>query len=178
MVHELVSEPFDVLLDELEVSLVRLDGVDQVVFIDCLLGVSQERADGLDAARALQVLGGKQLVKVLLEIDATVVAVDLQHLQDSHEHLLEALEVPVLINDSMDDSREEDLLGLVGEQVHQVVHLVDGLEVRAVFLAPLRKDLLADQVYQILDVLVVGQVHVLPRVLEADFDFVHKRATH
>ena len=45
--------------------------------------------------------------------------------QYADENLLEALKVPVLVDAGVDDARVEDLLGLHGEQVTQVVHHVD-----------------------------------------------------
>jgi len=52
---------------------------------------------------------------VLLEGVAVSVGAHVKSLQDSHEDLLESFQVPVLVNDSMDDPGEENLLGLVGE---------------------------------------------------------------
>ena len=45
-------------------------------------------------------------------------------LEDTNEHLFEAFQVPVLVDAGVDDARVEDLLGLVGEEVAQVVHVV------------------------------------------------------
>ena len=45
MVHVLLAEPVDVFLDELEVSLIRLDWIAQVVLVDRLAVVAQEAAD-------------------------------------------------------------------------------------------------------------------------------------
>ena len=83
-----------------------------------------------------------------------------------------------MVDDGVDDSREKDLLGLVGEEVHEAVHLVDGLQVVFELLAPLRKQLLSDQEDQVANVLVVGEIHVLLGVLEAHLDLVHERAAH
>jgi hypothetical protein len=52
--------------------------------------------------------------------------------QDADENLLEALEVPVLVNASVNDSGGEHLLGLEGEQVPQVVHISDSGVIREV----------------------------------------------
>ena len=93
---------------------------------------------------------------MLLEGRSGSVDTNFEHLDDSHKDLLESFEIPVLINDSMDDSREENLLGLVSEKIHEVVHLIDGLKVTHILLAPLREKLLADQENKHLDVLVVG----------------------
>lgn len=137
VVHLLLSESFDIFSDEGEISLVGLDWVAQVILVDLFLVVSEERADGLDAGRALQVLGGKELVEVLLERRAASVGAHVQELEDSHEDLFEALEVPVLVNNGVNDSGKEDLLSLVCKQIEKVVHLVDGFNVSAVLQAPL-----------------------------------------
>ena len=70
------------------------------------------------------------------------------------------------------------MLRFVSEQIHQVVHLVDGLEVGHVLLAPLWQQLLTEKVHQILDVLVVCEVNVLAWVRETHLDLVHQRSTH
>ena len=99
-------------------------------------------------------------------------------MENPHENLFEALKVPVLVNDGVDNSRKEYLVGFVGKQKHQVVHFIDLLEILPVFNAPLRQNLLADQVNQILDVGVSSQVDVFLWVLETNLDFVDQRATH
>jgi hypothetical protein len=55
--------------------------------------------------------------------------------------LFETLKIPVLIDDGMDNSGEEDLLGLVGKKIHQVMHVVDLFVVSLVPLAPLGQEL-------------------------------------
>lgn len=176
VIHILLSESFDILLDELKVSLVGLDGVAQVVLVDRLLVVTQEATDSLDARGRLEVLRCEQLVQLLLERRAIGVGANLESRKDAHEHLLEALEVPVLVDDGVNNARKEDLLSLVGKKVHEVVHRVNLLEVVLVVLAPLRQKLLSKQEDQVADVLVVREVNVLARVLEAYLDFVHERA--
>ena len=104
MVHVLLPESFNIFLDEFKVSLISLNWVAQVILVDSLSVVSKERSNGLDAGCALQVLGGKQLVKMLFEGGATSIGADLKHLKDSHEDLFETFEVPVLINNSMNNS--------------------------------------------------------------------------
>jgi len=115
---------------------------------------------------------------VLFKGRAASIYTHFEHLDDSHEYLLESLEIPVLVDDSVNHAREEDLLGLVGEKIHKVVHLVDCLLVTHVLLAPLGQQLLSDQEDQIFDVFVVSQIHVLSWVLESHLDFVHKRSAH
>jgi len=78
----------------------------------------------------------------------------------------------------VDDATEEGLVSLVGKEVEEVVHLVDGLEVGSILLAPLGEKLLSNQVDQVLDVLVVGQVLVLLGVLEANLNLVHEGPDH
>lgn len=56
MVHILGSESLNILLDELKVSLVGLDGIAQIILINSFFVVSEEGANGLDARCALQVL--------------------------------------------------------------------------------------------------------------------------
>lgn len=172
MIHCLSSETLNILSDEFEVSLVGLDWVDQVVLLDVLFGVSQERSDSFDTRGTLQVLRGKQLVKVLLKVNTSSVTVDFQKLKNSHEDLFETFKVPVLVDDGVDDPGEEDLLGLVSKQEDKVVHLVDELEVLSIFNTPLGQNLFTNQVNQVSDVLVGSKVSVFLGVLETDLDLV------
>ena len=50
---------------------------------------------------------------------------DATSLEDAHEALLEAFKVPVLIDAGVDDARVEHLLGLLCEEIAQVLHIVD-----------------------------------------------------
>ena len=177
VIHILLSESLDILLDELKISLVGFDWVAEIILIDGLLMVSQEGADSFDARGTLKILRAKKFIKVLLEGRTASVGTHLKQLKDSHENLLEALEIPVLVDNGVNNSGVEDLLSFVGEQVHQVVHLVDCLGIFDVLLAPLWKQLLTDEENQILDVFVPGEVLVLSGVLQGHLDFVHQWST-
>ena len=115
---------------------------------------------------------------MLFERGVSRICGNFEKLEDSHENLLETFQIPVLINDSMNDSREEDLLSLVSEQVHQVMHLVNLLTTLEVLDTPLRQQLLTKQKDQIFNVFVACQVAVLLWVLEAHLDLVHQGAAH
>jgi hypothetical protein len=108
----------------------------RVFFIHILLWVSNEGSDGLDAGAGLQIL------RLNLKIEKAghfFVVGDLDGLQDADEHLLESLKVPVLVDAGVDDARVEDLLGLVGEEVAQVVHVVQLFVVLHVLLDEMRQ---------------------------------------
>ena len=126
----------------------------------------------------MQVLRPQQLVQVLFKGNPAARNVDIEGCDNSHEDLLETLEVPILVDDCVDNSREEDLLSFVGEEVHETVHLVDCLAVSDVFHAPLRQKLLTNQEDEVSDVGIVGEVHVLSWVLEAYLHLVHQGAAH
>ena len=98
--------------------------------------------------------------------------------EDAHEHLLESFEIPVLINDCMDHSCEENLLRFVSKQIHEVMHFVDLIKVSHVLLAPLGKQLLTKKEHQVLDILVVGEVDVLSGVGKAHLDLIHQGPAH
>ena len=104
--------------------------------------------------------------------------VHLERREDTHEYLLETLEVPVLVDDGVDDARKENLLRFVGKQIHQVMHLVDALKILNVLLAPLWQQLLTEQVNKVLNILVIGKINVLARVCKAHLDLVHERSAH
>jgi hypothetical protein len=67
VVHLLVSEPLDVLPNEIEISLVRLDWIAEIILINLLLVISEERTNSFDARSALQILGRKQFVQMFFE---------------------------------------------------------------------------------------------------------------
>lgn len=98
---------------------------------------------------------------------------NLEHLKNSHEDLLEALKVPILVDDGVDNSGIEDLLRFVSKEIHEVVHLVDRFNILHVLLAPLRQQLLSNQVDQILDILVLSELFVFSWILQSHFDLVY-----
>jgi len=120
----------DVGLNELEVGLVGVHRVAEVVLVDGLLRVADESADGLNAGAGLQILSLNGKIKKASDF---VVIAGTNLAQYADENLLEALKVPVLVNASVDDARVEDLLGLHGEEVTQVVDGVELVVVTKVF---------------------------------------------
>ena len=77
-----------------------------------------------------------------------------------------------MINDLVDDPGLEDLVRLVREQVHQVVHVVDGLRVLHVLAAPLRQQLLAESEDEVPEVGIAGELTTLPWSLDAHLNLV------
>ena len=59
-------------------------------------------------------------VEVLLDFNSIGQTLKADDFEDSHESALETLQVPVLIDDLVNDSGLENLLRFVGEQEHQV----------------------------------------------------------
>ena len=107
----LLSVSLDVLLQELKRRLVSLDRVSQVILNDGLW-FSQETANGLDAGSRLQVLSVYHLVDVLLQPHRGRTLVQTDFLEDAHKYCLESLEIPVLIDDLMNNTGLEDLVHL------------------------------------------------------------------
>jgi len=113
MVHLLIPKPGDIVLYEIEVSLVSLDGVAQVILIDLLLVVTEEGTDRFYARSTLEILACKQLIEMLLETRSASIGTYLKHLQDSDEHLLETFKVPILADDSVDNKGKEYLVSFL-----------------------------------------------------------------
>ena len=86
--------------------------------------------------------------------------------------MFETFEVPVLIDDLVDHSCLEDLVRLVGEQVDQVVHVVDGLRILHILPAPLWQNLLAERRDEVLEDRAAGELTVLTRECNAHLDLV------
>jgi hypothetical protein len=84
----LLAVLLDVLLEELEVSLIGVDRVAKIIGIDRLLLVANERANSLNARARLQIL----VLDLLVEGgDQVFVTGNTDGLEDAHEDLLEAL---------------------------------------------------------------------------------------
>ena len=56
---------------------------------------------------------------------------------DSHQCLFETFEIPILINNLMNYSSLENLVGFISEQEHKIVHKIDFLSIGHVLFAPL-----------------------------------------
>jgi len=100
----------DVALDEVEIGLVGRDGVGEVVLVDILFGVTDERSNGLNAGRTLEVL---RLLLLEESVGDASVVFDADFLKEALEDLVETLQVPVLVNAGVDDERVEHLLHFV-----------------------------------------------------------------
>ena len=118
------------------------------------------------------------LVDRLLDRLAHDAGAQINRLENAAENLAEALQIPVLVDDGVDDSREEHLVRLLSKKVNQVVHLVDGGLVAAVLLAPLRQDLLAEQEDEVAQVSVGCEILVLACILETGLDLVEQGSTN
>ena len=59
------SISFDIFFQELELGLIGLDRVGQIISVDFLGLLSQERSDSFDTGRALHILGIDQFVEIL-----------------------------------------------------------------------------------------------------------------
>ena len=117
-------------------SLISINRVSKIILIDRLLGVTDERSDGLNARTRLQVL---RLDGEIEQACHLIVVAASKHSQDADKDLLETLEVPVLVDARVDDARVENLLGLHGQKVAQVVHVVDLFVVIDLFREELRE---------------------------------------
>jgi len=84
MFHILISELLDIIMQELECSLISLQRISQVIFFNLLLGVFQELGESLRARLALQVLRLNQFVKCLLYLFLRII--DLQLVHNPYQH--------------------------------------------------------------------------------------------
>ena len=101
MLDTLAAELADIVPQELKVCLVGRDGVRKIVLDDFFLGVADETTDGFDARGTLQILG------LYLEVKKTshfVILLDTNCFKYSHKHLLESLEIPVLVDACVSDA--------------------------------------------------------------------------
>lgn len=169
----------DVSLQEIERGLVGFDGVLKVVLIGIdVFVLAQECSDRFDTRRTLHVLEGDSLLYQSVHGSGLRRAGQLEFLENSHENRAESFEVPILVDDLMDDACLEDLVALVGEEEYEVVHVVYGLGIFHVMAAPLGQHLLAKKVDEVLEIGVLGEFYVLSGVLKAHLDLVHDARSH
>lgn len=173
----LLSVSLDVLFQEREGCLIGLNWVGQVVSVDLLGLLSQEGPDGFDARGTLHVLRIDELVQILLQFLSGGIF-DIHHLKHFNKDSFESLHVPVLVDDLVDHSGLKDLMGLVGEKIHEVVHVVNGFGVLHVLSAPGWQKLLTEHGDEPVDVGVLGELDVLLGVGHAHLYFVHHGAKH
>ena len=106
--HVLGPEFENLLLDEFKCGLERGDRVFQVVFVDIVLvSVLQVAGYGSYARLSLQVLAGYLLIKKVLQA-FEVLGGNIHFLQDSKQHCLQTLHVPVLVDACANHPRCED----------------------------------------------------------------------
>jgi hypothetical protein len=174
----LISVSLDIISQKLESCLVCLDWIGQIVGVNFLGLLPEERSNSLDAGRTLHILTINELVKILFHVCSLWRVFDVDFFKDSQQNGLESLEVPVLVDDLVDHASLENLMDLVGEQVHQIVHVVDGLSILHVFAAPLWQQLLSHQENEIFHVWVQSELDAFLWKLEAHLDFVEHWPKH
>jgi len=138
----LFSVSFNIILQEIKSGLISIDRIVQVIFIDNLVVVSQERSNCFDARCTLKILTVYHLFKILLKITSSLMVAQSELSNDSHQCFLETFKVPILINNLMNYSCLENLVGFVSEQEHKIVHKIDFLGICHVLFAPLWQNLL------------------------------------
>jgi hypothetical protein len=119
-----------------------------------------------------------ELVEIFLHVLSLWSVFDIDLFQNSNKDCLESLEVPVLVNDLVDDSGLEYLVDFVSEKIHKVMHIVDSLCIFHVFAAPLGKQLLSHQENKVLHVGVQSELNALLGELQAHLDFVKHWPEH
>jgi len=117
VLYFLLPITLDVATEEIECGLVCLHWVREVVLVN-RLALPQKRADRFDARGTLQVLGTNDLVEVLVKRVDRLQLVELQNLKNAHEDGSESFQIPVLVDDLVDNSALKHLVSLVGQQVN------------------------------------------------------------
>lgn len=96
-------------------------------------------------------------------------------LQQSLERLLKSLEVPVLVDASVDHRPVEDSLTLLRKEEHVVVELEKLFSVREVVVYVLRHDLFGECENEASKVLVLSKLHILPSGDDVVLDSVEEQ---
>jgi hypothetical protein len=112
----LLSVPLDILLQEFKSGLVGGYRVFEIVRVVVdVLGLSEEGANGFAAGLGLHILEIYSFLEPLVEILGRRCGSEPELLENSHQDCSESLEVPVLVNDLVDDSGLENLGYLLGK---------------------------------------------------------------
>jgi hypothetical protein len=119
-----------------------------------------------------------ELVQIFLHVLSLWSVFDIDLFQNSDKDCFESLEVPVLVNDLVDDSGLEDLMNFVSEKIHKVMHIIDRLCILHVFAAPLRQQLFSQQEDEVLHVRVLSELNALLGELKAHLNFVEHWPQH
>ncbi len=142
MLDSLDSVFLDVFSNEVICSFVGWDGVSEVVWVDLLFWIADERADGFDAGWRLKVL-------ILdLGVKKTSKSVELRETElfaETDKDLLKTLHIPVLVDCSVDDVRSKNLLGFMRQKEHKIVNRVDLFVVIFILAAEFWEDLLTQK---------------------------------
>ena len=112
------------------------------------------------------------LLNKFFQAYASRIVAQTKQAHNSKHGAFETLQVPVLVDDLVDDSGLEHLLYLVSEQEHQVVQLRNLAVVFNVLGAVLRDQLLEQQVHKRFEVLVCGHLQVLLGKLDSQLHSV------
>ena len=105
-----------------------------------------------------------------------LIAFDTGHVEDAGENLLETLQVPVLVNASMDDLGGEHLLSFVSEQEHQIVQFAQLLVIVSDFGGMCWNNLFEQKIDSTSQILC--KFLVLFCVREAELDLAGKNSDH
>lgn len=136
MLDSLRAVLFDVLSNKFERGLISRNWVVEVIIIDLLVRVTDEGTNSLDARRTLHVL---EVDVALKKFGNFVELSNTDHVEHTGKNLLEALQVPVLVNAGVDNLRIEYLLGLVSKQIHKTVELIQSFSIVFLIFAELRE---------------------------------------
>ena len=119
-----------------------------------------------------------ELVQIFLHVLSLWSVFDIDLFQNSNKDCFESLEVPVLVDDLVDDSGLEHLMDFVSEKIHKVMHIIDRLRILHVFAAPLGQQLLSQQEDEVLHVWVLSELDALLGEFQAHLDFIEHWPQH
>jgi len=129
VLDSLVTESGDVFTDEFKITLINMNGVSKVILLYGFLGVADKLSDGLDARRTLMVLQFDVLIEYF---DEAVGATDSHNFENADHYHFKSFQIPVLVDDGVDDVGSENLLSFASKKEAEVVHHVNGSVVVAI----------------------------------------------
>jgi hypothetical protein len=157
--------------------LIGLDWVDKIISIDFFCFFSQERSNSFNTRRRLHVLRIYQFVQVFFHFLSRAI-LDFHFVKHLEKDCFETFQIPILIDDLMDNTSLENLMSFVSEKIHQVVHFIDECGVFHVLSAPSWQNLFTIQCDESIDVWILCKLNILFSKSHAHFNLVHHRAKH
>ena len=147
MRHLLVSIFLNVFSQKLKISLVNFHWHFEIIFNYFFIYISYIRAQYSDALCALKILAAVYLFNCFFYHLTNNSRLKISNLQNFWKHLSKPFQIPILIDNSRNNSIKEYIVSLLCKEIHEIVHFAYFFVVSGILLAPLGNYLLCQKIY-------------------------------